>query len=130
MAARRLTVCAIAGLVTVSAVTPAFPQSSLAGDTIRISRATGPITIDGDLSDEGWRAATRVEKWYEINPGDNVEPPVKTVSYVTYDDRFFYIAFDLEDPNPSAIRAPLGDRDSIRGNSDDFVGVFLDTLNT
>src|SRR5438093_328187 len=57
------TLCAIAGLATVSAVSPAFPQSSLAGDTIHISRATGPVTIDGDLSDEGWNGPTRVEKW-------------------------------------------------------------------
>ncbi|PYR24568.1 MAG: hypothetical protein DMF98_14960, partial [Acidobacteria bacterium] len=66
-------------------MSPAFPQSSLAGDTIHISRATGPITIDGDLSDEGWNGATRVEKWYEINPGDNNEPSVKSVGMATYD---------------------------------------------
>ena len=30
-------------------------QSSLAGETLHIARATGPIKIDGDLSDEGWQ---------------------------------------------------------------------------
>ena len=94
--------------VTVALMVPAAAQSPLSGDTIRISRAAGPITIDGDLPDEGWRAATRVDKWYEINPGDNVEPPVGSVAYATYDDRFFYVAFELEDPDPSAIRAPPG----------------------
>jgi len=56
------------------ATTSAHAQSSLAGETIHITRATSAIAIDGDLSDEGWRTATRVEKWYEVNPGDNTEP--------------------------------------------------------
>ena len=33
---------------------------------IHIDGAKGPITIDGDLSDEGWRNATRVERWFEV----------------------------------------------------------------
>ncbi len=74
---------------------------------IHITRANGTITIDGDLSDEGWRTATRIEKWYEVNPGDNVEPKVKNVGYLTYDDRFFYAAFEFEDPNPKEMRAPV-----------------------
>src|SRR5882724_11193313 len=49
-------------------------QTALSGESIRISRATGPITIDGDLSDAGWRGAKVVETWYEVNPGDNLEP--------------------------------------------------------
>jgi len=117
-------------MVGLAAATHAAAQSALSGDTIRIARAPGPITIDGELSDEGWRGATRVEKFYEVNPGDNVEPPVKTVAFLTYDDRFFYVGFDLEDPNPAAIRAPLGDHDSVRGDSHDFAGVFVDPLNT
>ena len=121
-------VVAIGGLAALLGTAPADAQSSLAGDTIRISRAPGSIVIDGDLSDEGWRNATRVEKWYEINPGDNVVPPVRSVGYLTYDDRFLYVGFEFDDPNPSAIRAPLGDHDSLNGQSDDFGGIFLDSL--
>ena len=118
------------GLAVTFAPRPARAQSSLAGETIHISRATGPIVIDGDLSDEGWRTATRVEKFYEVAPGDNVEPKAKTVGYLTYDDRFFYAAFDMTDPNPAGIRAAYGDHDTLNGNSDDFAGLFLDTMNT
>ncbi|HWF84870.1 MAG TPA: carbohydrate binding family 9 domain-containing protein, partial [Vicinamibacterales bacterium] len=109
---------------------PAAAQSSLAGDTIRISRAVGPIKIDGDLSDDGWRSATRVEKWYEVQPGDNNEPPVRSVGFITFDDRFLYIGFEFDDPNPHAIRAPLGDHDNVNGASTDFAGIFLDPLNS
>src|SRR5579859_4081773 len=59
---------------------------------IRIHRTNRPIKIDGDLSDEGWKDATRVERFYETNPRDNVEPAVKTVGYLTYDDTYFYAA--------------------------------------
>ena len=62
----------------------ASAQSAQSGETIRISRAAGPITVDGDLSDEGWRGATRVEKWC----------------------RFFYAGFEFDDPNPHARNYP------------------------
>jgi hypothetical protein len=87
------------------------------------------VTIDGDLSDEAWRNAERIERWYETNPGDNVAPKVKSVGYLAYDDRYFYAAFDFEDPDPRAIRAPYGDHDNVSGNSTDYAGVILDTRN-
>src|SRR3954451_4623917 len=93
-----------------------------------IRRATGPITIDGDLADAGGQNALKSETWYETNPGDNVEPKEKTISYLTYDEHFFYAAIHSFD-KPSDIRAQLGDHDGISGNSDDFSGVILDTRN-
>jgi hypothetical protein len=105
-------------------------QSELSGATLRITRATSAIRVDGDLSDEAWRTATRIETWYDVSPGDNAVPPVKSVGYLTYDDRFFYAAFEFDDPDPTSIRAPLGDHDAINGNSMDFGGIFIDPLNT
>jgi hypothetical protein len=125
--ARRLIACS---LTVAAGVGAAHAQSSLAGESFHITRAAGPITIDGDLSDEGWRNATRVDKWYEINPGDNIEPAVKNVGFLTYDDRFLYVGFEFEEPNPEAIRAPLGDHDNIDGNGQDLAGLFLDPLNS
>jgi hypothetical protein len=107
---------------------PAFPQSTTRGETYTITRAKGPITIDGNLNDEGWRDAVRVEKWYEVDPGDNTEPPVKSAAYMTYDDRFFYVGYDFQDPDPKRILAPYSDRDNLPGNVD-FGGLFLDTRN-
>src|SRR5215475_4253261 len=95
-----------------------FAQTSVRGETYAISRAKGSITIDGNLSDEGWRDALRIEKWYEINPGDNTEPKVRNVGYLTYDDKYFYAAFEFDDPDPSSIRAPLADRDNVPSFTD------------
>ena len=112
------------------AAAPAAAQSSLAGATIHISPAAGAIRIDGDLSDEGWRNATVVDTWYDVSPGDNVPPPVHSVGRLAYDDHFLYIGLEFDDPDPAAIRAPLGDHDAINGNSMDFGGIFIDPLNT
>src|SRR5690242_6302123 len=120
MPARLSSVCLLVALFAASRPASATAQSALAGDTIRIARSTGPISVDGDLSDEGWRGATRVETWYEVNPGDNTEPKVRNVGYLTYDDRFFYAGFEFEDPNPHAIRAPYADRDNIGNGFNDY----------
>jgi hypothetical protein len=117
-------------LTLVGTAVPAGAQSALSGEPIAIARSGGKITIDGILGDEGWRNATKIEKWYEINPGDNTEPKVKNVGYLTYDERFFYAAFEFEDPNPAAIKAPFADRDNIGNGYNDYGGVILDTRNS
>ena len=96
--------------------------------TYDIKRASGPITIDGDLSDAGWKDALRVDKWWETNATDNTEPKMKNVAWLAYDDHFFYAAFHFEDPNPEKIRSPFADRDNV-SSSTDYGGVILDTRN-
>jgi len=126
--AARCVWCAAALVLLVAAPSSASAQTSTRGETYAITRAKGPIVIDGNLSDEGWRDAVRIERWYEINPGDNIEPPVKNVGYLTYDDKYFYAGFEFEDPDPKRIVSPFGDHDYIQGNAD-FGGLFLDTRN-
>src|SRR3954454_14554718 len=101
-------------------------QSSLAGETLHISRATGPIKIDGNLSDEGWQNVAPLTTWYEVNPGDNTPPTMRNVGRIAYDERFLYAAFEFDDPDPGAIRAPYSDRDDSGGGFYDFGGMFLD----
>jgi hypothetical protein len=101
-------------------------QSSLAGETLHISRATGLIKIDGNLSDEGWQDVKPLTTWFEVNPGDNTPPKLRNVGRIAYDDRFLYAAFEFDDPNPRAIRAPYSDRDDSGGGFYDFGGIFLD----
>ena len=95
---------------------------------VTIHRAEGAIHVDGDLSDPGWQNAAKIDQFYETSPGDNTPPKVKTIAYITYDDRAFYIGVRAEDPHPDRIRAPYVDRDQVIG-TDDNIAIFLDTHN-
>src|SRR5436305_9628370 len=109
--------------VSLSAQTPAEEPNE-----IHVTRAAGPIEVDGSLDDPGWKGAVRIDTFYETNPGDNVPPKVKTVAWLTYDDRFFYAAFEFSDPDPKGIRAPYGDHDDVPSYTD-YGGIILDTRN-
>src|SRR5436190_14112834 len=101
-------------------------QSRPAGETLHVTRATGAIKIDGNLSDEAWQAVTPVTTLYEANPGDNTPPKVRNAGRIAYDDEFLYAAFEVDDPNPRAIRAPYSDRDDTGSGFYDFGGIFVD----
>ncbi len=103
-------------------------QDSSSLGAIDVDRTSADITIDGDLTDPGWQSATEIDTWFETNPGDNVEPKVKNVALLAYDEKFFYAAFRFADPEPEKIRAPLADRDNVPSNTD-YGGVILDTRN-
>jgi hypothetical protein len=114
---------ASAGLASAAAAAVPSP-----GPPLTITRAAGPITVDGNLDDAGWQGIAGVSQWYETRVGDSVEPHVKNVGYLAYDDRFLYAAFRFEDPDPKAIRAPLGDRDQLSGTTD-YGGILVDSRN-
>ncbi|HYI09778.1 MAG TPA: DUF5916 domain-containing protein [Thermoanaerobaculia bacterium] len=95
---------------------------------LTIPRTTAPIDLDGTLNDAAWKEAAVIDQFYETSPGDNIPAKVKTVAYVTYDDRYFYIGIRADDPEPQRIRAPFVDRDGVIG-TDDNIAIFLDTRN-
>src|SRR5262245_30931239 len=107
---RRLSQALLAGLLfgCVAALSASADEGS---PEIHIARATGPIEVDGDLSDAGWKDANRVDTFFETNPADNVPASVKSVAWLAYDDRYLYAAFQFDDPDPKSIRAPLGQHD-------------------
>ena len=85
------------------------------------------IKIDGILDEKAWNDATQILIDIETHPGENTPAPVVTVAYLIENGENLYIAFDARDPDPSAIRAYLRDRDSAW--NDDHVGIILDTYN-
>ncbi len=93
----------------------------------RIPRLQGDIVIDGHADEAAWQGALVQEIGYEIQPGDNIAAPVHTRVRIGYTEDALYLAFYARDPDPTAIRAHLRDRDA--AFDDDWVGVFLDTFN-
>src|SRR5260370_20171162 len=96
--------------------------------SFKIAKLEGRMEIKGDSSDPGGSRALRVDDFVEYFKGDNTAPPVRTTAWMAYDDRYLYVAFRNEDPNPSAIRAPFVDRDQVLPDQD-YVAAMLDTQN-
>jgi len=114
--------CVFRAAAPLCAAEPASPQD------VHITRASGPIEIDGETSDAAWRDAARVDDWYETTPGDNTQPRVNSAAYLTFDDRYLYVAFEFSDPEPSKIRAPYAEPDNL-ASSHDYGGVYIDAAN-
>lgn len=94
---------------------------------IDLPRVDGDVVLDGQLGEAAWQKATQVELVYETNPGENIPARVKTIVYLMEDGANLYIGFAASDPEPSAIRAYLRDRDS--AYDDDFIGIIIDSYN-
>jgi hypothetical protein len=100
---------------------PSQPASAV------LPRLSGHITVDGNLDDPAWSEAVVVDRFYEIVPGDNVEPSAKTIGLLGYDDEFLYVGARCLDPDPSQIRAPYVDRDQVLDQ--DLVQIDIDARN-
>ncbi len=92
-----------------------------------IPKAEEEIRIDGVIQETAWEKGLIISKFYEVEPGDNAEPPVETIAYVTYDQENFYLALRCYDPEPEKIRARYADRDQVW--ADDYVVLVLDPFN-
>jgi len=119
----------------VSTAVPALSQPAPARTPVPPARfalrpATSPIHIDGVLDEPAWAEATLVPIPYEWSPGDNTPSPVESQCFLTFDAERLYLGCRALDPDPSAIRAHLMDRDSIDTFiQDDFIGLMIDTFN-
>jgi len=94
---------------------------------LHIPRIDTGISVDGVLDEAVWDQAWSMTLDYEVRPGENTPPLTATQVYVFHDEERLYVGFRSDDPDPSAIRAHLTDRDSF--GPDDAVGVVLDTFN-
>ena len=58
------------------------------GDADRLGhplrRATSEIVVDGRVVEEAWSDALTLELRFEVWPGHNVEPPVRTEMFLTF----------------------------------------------
>src|SRR5512140_2548220 len=104
---------AVLALAALAGEAPPSPSAPPPAHPVTIHRAPGAIAVDGDLGDPGWQGAATIDRFYETNPGDNTPPPVRTTAWITYDDRYLYIAVKCDDPAPGKIRAPFVERDDV-----------------
>jgi hypothetical protein len=95
-----------------------------------VTRAAGPIRIDGQLDDAGWQGAPEIPIDNEVSPGDNVPAKIKAFCRLSYDRENLYLGCRAFDPDPKGIRAHVVDRDNvIRLAQDDLMGAYIDPFN-
>jgi hypothetical protein len=92
-----------------------------------VALAGSPIVLDGRLDEPAWQQAVPISLKYEYFPGDNTPSAVETLCFVTYDRDQLYVGCRAADPDMSALRANLADRDVPR--NDDTIGFMIDTFN-
>lgn len=108
-------------------VSSAGSDSDVKKEAPQVPKVTGKVKIDGVLDEEVWQQALKMELKYEVDPGENIEPPVKTEVLLAYGSDRLFAAFRAYDTEPGKIRARFQDRDHIE--NDDHVGILLDTFN-
>jgi hypothetical protein len=85
-------------------------------------RASGPVTIDGKLDEPAWQAAPWTEDFVDIEGDLRPKPRFRTRAKMLWDDRYFYIAAEMEEPH---VWGTLIKHDSIIFHDNDFE-VFID----
>ncbi len=85
-------------------------------------RTDEPIRVDGKLNDPAWQKAPWTEDFVDIEGAPKPAPRYRTRVKMLWDDAYFYVAAELEEPN---VWAKLTQRDTIIFHDNDFE-VFID----
>lgn len=95
---------------------------------IQVTRATGPIRVDGILDDPAWKDAIPYEaRFFQREPLDRAPSSQRTEVRVLQDDHNLYFAVRCFEEDPSKIFASVKRRD---GNflADDAIELLIDTF--
>src|SRR5262245_51207224 len=108
-------------LLTAGALTAVVLASTdSAGDHPRgyvCLRTASPPVVDGKLDDVAWRDAPWTDDFVDIEGDAKPRPPLRTRVKMLWDDRYFYIGADLQEPN---LQATLKEHDSVIFHDNDF----------
>lgn len=85
-------------------------------------RADDPITIDGKLDEAAWKAVPWTESFVDIEGDLKPKPRFRTRAKMTWDDQYFYLAAEMEEPH---VWATLTQHDAVIFQDNDFE-VFID----
>src|SRR5215207_2866652 len=106
----RIIMAAVIGLSSMAAESP-VPK------IYECVRADAPIRIDGRLDDSAWRRAPWTDAFIDIQGTSKPTPRFRTRAKMLWDDEYFYVAADLEEPH---VWATLTRHDSVIFHDNDF----------
>ena len=122
------TACASGGTRDVPATShaPSPPGPIRAPLSYVATRRTGPIAIDGRLNDAAWARAPWTEMFTDIEGPIRLAPRFATRVKMLWDDDYWYIAAELEEPD---LWATIRQRDAVIFRDNDFE-LFVDPSGT
>jgi hypothetical protein len=109
------------------------PESTVARDnaghvTVRATRVTDPITLDGVLDDGAYQRIRPIDGFLQQEPHEGQPATQKTDVWLLYDDTNIYIAARCWSTDPSRIVANEMRRDSPANFQNDNFAVLFDTF--
>ena len=84
--------------------------------------ASGPIVVDGKLDEKDWQEAEWTDDFQDIEGGAQPVPRFRTRAKMLWDDKYFYVAAELEEPD---VWATIQHHDAVIFHDNDFE-VFID----
>jgi len=103
-------------------------ESKIVRRTARIARRPAdvpPPVIDGKLDDPIWQRTQPLPAFLPYVTNSDATPPAATVARVTYDHNNLYLAFQCDEPTPTAIQALGSTRDDEAVWTGDCLEIFL-----
>jgi hypothetical protein len=91
-------------------------------ETYVCTRANSPIVIDGKLDEPAWQNAPWTHDFQDIEGRVKPKPRFRTRAKMLWDDNYFYVAAELEEPH---VWATLTSHDAVIFQDPDFE-VFID----
>jgi hypothetical protein len=107
---------------TIDHEAPPRPAIAWAPKTYVAFRRSGPIRLDGRLSEESWDRAPWTDEFVDIEGPLRPHPELRTRARLLWDDERLWIGAELEEPH---VWATLTERDAVIYLDDDFE-LFID----
>src|SRR5262245_6880386 len=85
-------------------------------------KAVGPVAVDGRPDDAAWRDVPWTDDFVDIEGDARPKPRFRTRAKMAWDDRYLYVAAELEEPH---VWATLTGHDAVIFHDNDFE-VFID----
>ena len=93
-------------------------------EAVAVREATA-LKLDGELTDEVWSRAPKIEGFVQRDPKEGAAPTYPTEARVAYDAQHLYVAVLAHDPEPDKITGFLTRRDTY--SPSDWVAVLIDS---
>jgi Domain of unknown function (DUF5916)/Carbohydrate family 9 binding domain-like len=93
-------------------------------EAVPVSEASA-LKLDGDLTDEVWERAPKIDGFLQRDPKEGAPPTYPTEARVAYDAANIYVAVTAHDPEPDRIVGHLTRRDT--ASPSDWIRVAIDS---